>query len=50
LQKKAKCDGTGPVVSEEDFQHAVKKYLCKDEVAAAKVDAVTKQAGILPQP
>jgi len=29
LQKKAKCDGTGPVVSQEDFQDALKKYLCK---------------------
>lgn len=43
LQKKAKCDGTGPVVSEADFEHAVKKYLCKDEQSTATVDALTKQ-------
>lgn len=50
LQKKAKCDGTGPVVSEADFQHAVKKYLCKEEKVAAAVDAAAKQVGIQSQP
>ncbi|KAK4128455.1 PAP1-domain-containing protein [Parathielavia appendiculata] len=43
LQKKAKCDGTGPVISQEDFQDAVKKYLCKDEETTAAVDAAAKQ-------
>ncbi|KAK4234877.1 hypothetical protein C8A03DRAFT_46867 [Achaetomium macrosporum] len=43
LQKKAKCDGSGPVVSEEDFHQALKKYLCKDEEAAARVAAAAKQ-------
>ncbi|AEO64103.1 uncharacterized protein THITE_2109887 [Thermothielavioides terrestris NRRL 8126] len=43
LQKKAKCDGHGPVVSEEDFHHALKKYLCKDEETAARVAAAAKQ-------
>lgn len=43
LQKKAKCDGTGPVISEEDFERAIKKHLCKDEQTAAKVDAAAKQ-------
>lgn len=43
LQKKAKCDGTGPVVSEEDFHQALKKYLCKDEEAAARIAAAAKQ-------
>jgi AP-1-like factor len=47
LQKKAKCDGTGPVVSEVDFQHAVKKYLCKDEQSTATVDALTKQKAVM---
>jgi len=42
LQKKAKCDGTGPVVSEKDFQSAIKKYICKEEQEAAKVDAYAK--------
>ncbi|KAL1871187.1 hypothetical protein VTK73DRAFT_2238 [Phialemonium thermophilum] len=32
LQKKAKCNGTGPVVDEKDFQMVMNKYLCKDEV------------------
>ncbi|KAL2197814.1 transcription factor PAP1-domain-containing protein [Corynascus similis CBS 632.67] len=31
LQKKAKCDGFGPVVSQDDFQNALRKYLCKDK-------------------
>ncbi|KAK4105182.1 PAP1-domain-containing protein [Parathielavia hyrcaniae] len=43
LQKKAKCDGTGPVISHDDFQKAVKKYLCKDEETTAAVDACAKQ-------
>ncbi|KAK3292749.1 transcription factor PAP1-domain-containing protein [Chaetomium fimeti] len=43
LQKKAKCDGTGPVVSEKDFQRAIKKYLCKEEQAAAEADAFSKE-------
>lgn len=42
LQKKAKCDGTGPVVSEKDFQYAIKKYLCKEEQEAAKIEACVK--------
>jgi len=41
LQKKAKCDGTGPVVSEKDFQYAIKKYLCKE--GQAEVDAFAKK-------
>lgn len=43
LQKKAKCDGSGPVVSEADFQYALQKYLCKDELAAARIAAAAKQ-------
>ncbi len=31
------------MVSEADFEHAVKKYLCKDEQSTATVDALTKQ-------
>ncbi|KAM0331612.1 hypothetical protein ACHAQA_003291 [Verticillium albo-atrum] len=36
LQKKAKCSGQGPVVSETDFQKVVQKWMGKD---AACVDA-----------
>jgi AP-1-like factor len=43
LQKKAKCDGTGPVISHEDFQVALKKYLCKDDETTAAVDAAAKK-------
>ncbi|KAL1842647.1 hypothetical protein VTJ49DRAFT_4558 [Mycothermus thermophilus] len=43
LQKKAKCDGTGPVISEKDFCQVVKKHLCKDEQTATKVDAMAKK-------
>ncbi|EAQ85132.1 hypothetical protein CHGG_09146 [Chaetomium globosum CBS 148.51] len=42
LQKKAKCDGTGPVVSEKDFQYAIKKYICKEKQEAANIDAYAK--------
>ncbi|KAH6618064.1 transcription factor PAP1-domain-containing protein [Chaetomium sp. MPI-SDFR-AT-0129] len=49
LQKKAKCDGVGPVVSETDFQNALKKYLCNDENAAAKLDALAKKSQALGQ-
>jgi hypothetical protein len=30
------------VVSEKDFQYAIKKYICKDEQEAAKFDAYAK--------
>ncbi|KAL2264800.1 hypothetical protein VTJ83DRAFT_7310 [Remersonia thermophila] len=43
LQKKAKCDGTGPVISEKDFCQVIKKHLCKDEQTANKVDAMAKK-------
>ncbi|KAL2115868.1 hypothetical protein VTJ04DRAFT_10123 [Mycothermus thermophilus] len=43
LQKKAKCDGTGPVVSEKDFCQIIKKHLCKDEQAANRIDTIAKQ-------
>ncbi|KAK1988109.1 transcription factor PAP1 [Colletotrichum cereale] len=33
LQKKAKCSGQGPVVSETDFQTVVNKWIGKDAVA-----------------
>lgn len=39
LQKKAKCEGHGPVISEDDFQQAIRKHLCKDEATAAKIHA-----------
>ncbi|KAL2130307.1 hypothetical protein VTI74DRAFT_6657 [Chaetomium olivicolor] len=45
LQKKAKCDGIGPVVSEQDFNQAIKKYLCKDDdETAAKIAAAAQKA------
>jgi AP-1-like factor len=31
LQTKAKCSGSGPVVNESDFKHAMKKYLGKTD-------------------
>jgi AP-1-like factor len=49
LQKKAKCDGNGPVVSEADFHSALKKYLCKDEAAADRVAAAAMQTKVQPQ-
>ncbi|KAL2162014.1 hypothetical protein VTH06DRAFT_7799 [Thermothelomyces fergusii] len=36
LQKKAKCDGSGPVVSQEDFQDALNKFLGKDKEEVSK--------------
>jgi len=49
LQKKAKCDGTGPVVSQEDFQDALKKFLCKDGDELAKKMQKQAQAQTLKQ-
>ena len=31
LQKKARCNGHGAVVAEEDFDQVIKKWLCKDK-------------------
>ncbi|KAL2174464.1 transcription factor PAP1-domain-containing protein [Thermothelomyces heterothallicus CBS 202.75] len=36
LQKKAKCDGCGPVVSQEDFQDTLNKYFGKDKDELSK--------------
>ena len=42
LTKKAKCDGTGPVVGEQDFDTILKKYMGKDVAS----DCIASKLGI----